>query len=773
MSLLCFNVKPEVCVDLSQEGIINFLRGFLVAFENRYEELKDNLENTSGRIIEEVSDELWKSTKSVTDSLEDSSETIVEELEESNEQIIEEIKDIQSDLQLQVDDLKFLIIERNVNKTADAIFPQCPDPLNIIKKPGYYSLERNSEGGLRVQSSDVVVNLNDFTFIANCGTEPVVKIEPGYKNVEIINGKIQGNSSVDGIEIGDNCQGITIENVTIFSCNRGVYAAGSAGNEVKGCKIKNCEAQFCSTGFLFEYANSFLLDNVKALNCKQAGFSQSNSQFNVYQGCESFQTSNDQADERALGFASFDGQANLFRECIADGTAVENSNFCKSAIGFLLEGQEIGTKIVNCIAISTDASSAADANAYGIFLNPIRTFTQGLSVAGETSFAVDVNDIAWSSCEKYLVVARQSATNVPVLEFDGSSLTQVAAFPPGVNFIGSVDWSPTRYIAVGTGGADPTDVRVLRFSSSSANLISVASVNSGVNGGVFSVSWSPTGKYLAVVGRGIGEVYVFDENAGTLVYVSGFIYEPTLTEIVWSIDWSPDDEYLAIGGDPLATQPEVRVFRFDGTTPWPVVATFDPGQSIRSVEWSPNGKFLAIGGWGSPQVRVLEFNGTSSFPVVATFPHTENVNSVTWSPDGKYLAFGSQEGGGTQELKVLSFNGSSLVEVSSYEQGQDIEVVSWSPGGSNLVLGGENGLPNNVKVFSVMSQPSNCVIEGNNVLDTKDVGIGISDGGSNFFINNICFNNDVNLFNVPNSYLYDPNDVALRQPRFYDNIDHV
>jgi len=785
----CSNVQSKVCIDFSQEGVINFLRGFQVWFENRYLELKDNLENTSVRIIEEISDELQESAESVADALVQGAESVVDDLEQSNELIIEEIEEIGEDLTLERNKLTFLIIDRNINKTGDdgVIFETCPDPQNIITTPGYYSLKRNINGGLRIQSSDVVINLNDFTFTidsAECPTVPVIKIEPGYENIEIINGKIQGNTSNDGIEIGASCQGVVLENVTIFSCSRGINIAGSVGNEVSCCKVKSCEVQDCTIGVLCSYAQNCLFENVKALNCIEAGFSQSNAQFNVFQRCESLETINNQADKRALGFASCDGMANLFVECIADKTTVESSNFCKSAVGFLLEGEEEGTKILNCIALGTNALSAADANAYGIFLNPIETFTSKLSVAGGFSadFLKDVFSVAWSPCEKYLASGNNQSADalkeVIVSEFTGSLLTPVASYVFGKN-VYAVDWSPSRYLAVAGDLSGSPEIVILKFENATPSLLLVETYDHPSS--IRAVSWSSTGKYLAFGdGQGAGAL-LFNEDTATLSFVDDFVYGAD----VYSVDWSPDGIYLAIGGDVVGPATQVQVYQFDGTAfSGSPVATFNHGETVLSVAWSPNGRYLAIAGLagtgtGSPEVRVLEFDTSAGTPLteIANFDHGNILRSVVWSPDGKYLSVGGSSGigGGSPEVRILEFNGtSSLVEVSNYDQEVTVNSVDWSSGGSNLALGSVfkfSGDENNVKVFKVMKLPSHCVIEGNNVCNTKDLGIGISDGGSNFFINNVCFGNDVNLFNVSNSYFYNPNFVSSRQPRFYDNID--
>ena len=785
----CVSAQSKNCVDLSEGGIINFLRGFGQALENRYLELKINLSNTSARIVQEVSDKLFESTVSVTDSLEKSTAIVTQELDNSDEIIIDEIKDIQDDLQLDIEDLLAVIIVRNGNKAGPLfdVFNGCPElgNQNVIVNPGYYALRTNLEARVRIEASDVILNLNDFVITADpdsdCGADPIIKIAAGRENIRIANGKLEGfsNLTIDGIDIENGCSGIEIDNVKIFSCQNGIKLNGSSGNEIIGCKVVDSDIKSCETGVSCAHAKACLFESVKALNCNKAGFMLENSQSTVCKACEALHTSNDQTQERAIGFASIDGAANVFTSCVANCTTVESSDFCKSAIGFLLEGQEVGSEIADCIAHSTNASDSPDANAYGIWLNPKESFVDPLVPANQFNHGADILSVKWSACCKFLLIggnADGAGRNLRVLDQALSPVT----FLNNATTVRAVDWAPDgQYVVFG----DNTGVRVLLFDGSSFGAAQNLVFNT-----VNTVAWTP------ILYQNTGNPLVFSRYfaAGDILgFVRIFEFVPPATinataqflfgNDIFSVDWSSSGQFLAVGGASGAATYEVRVYDFDPSIPSFVpVADYSYGNAateVRSVAWSPNGKYLALGGQpdiAGREVVVLEFSGNSLSEVAIFAQNTPSVRSVSWSPDGKYLAIGSRGTANDNEFKILSFNGSSLTEVASYNPGNnDIFSVSWSPCGRFLAFGGENTIGNNVQSFDVMKEPTSCIVKHNNICNTRGIGIGLSGLGSNVFLNNICFDNDIDIFNVPNAYFYDPNDRDFNAPAFYDNIDFI
>ncbi len=98
---------------------------------------------------------------------------------------------------------------------------------------------------------------------------------------------------------------------------------------------------------------------------------------------------------------------------------------------------------------------------------------------------------------------------------------------------------------------------------------------------------------------------------------------------------------------------------------------------------------LAIG--DGANVRVLSFDGASIVPVV-TFSHGEAVNSVDWSPKGQFIAMGGL-GTGNPQVRVLEFDGLfALTQRATFIHGSDrtIQSVAWSPSGQYVAIGGNS-----------------------------------------------------------------------------------
>ncbi len=270
------------------------------------------------------------------------------------------------------------------------------------------------------------------------------------------------------------------------------------------------------------------------------------------------------------------------------------------------------------------------------------------------------------------------------------------------NTLWSVNWSPDgRYLAIG-GSANfgPTDyeLQVYRFNGVSLTLVAQATIGGFFDAGE-SINWSPDGRYLAIGGACFTfsgtvsiAVYSFDGTSLTLLPAT----QIALNNAVRSVNWSPDGHYLAIGESGPTGGFVTRVYAFDGTSLTLIQALVNDLDGCLAVNWSPDGNYLAIGGGsltGGYVLRVYSFNGKTLTLLPGTqFTFGNTLNSVNWSPDGRYLAIGGFTPTSGYELQVYRFDGINLVLVpgARIDYGTVIYSVMWSPDGRYVAVGGDS-----------------------------------------------------------------------------------
>ncbi|MCK4265404.1 PD40 domain-containing protein [Candidatus Babeliales bacterium] len=278
--------------------------------------------------------------------------------------------------------------------------------------------------------------------------------------------------------------------------------------------------------------------------------------------------------------------------------------------------------------------------------------------------------INWSPDGKHIVIGGNNPSNgnqVQIYQFDGASLTLLTDSQVSYGTTAySVDWSPNgRYLAVG--GETPTngnEVQVYEFNGTSTTSLGNAQVDYGTI--LWSLNWSPDGKYLAIGGStptngNEVQVYEFDGDTLTLLTNAQINYGADGNSIVYSVNWSPDGKYLAIVGDLPSSGNEIQVYKFDGDS-LTSKAQADYGISgALSVHWSYNGNYIAVGGsepTNDNEIQVYKFDSSSltlitnaqaDYGAMIVF-----VNQVNWSPDDKYLAVAGTTPDNGNEIHIYS-----------------------------------------------------------------------------------------------------------------------
>ncbi len=525
--------------------------------------------------------------------------------------------------------------------------------------------------------------------------------------------KLQGTVSSSRLVMSHSTSQLVLENSTLSLDGNYSFTQGSL--VVKGdCTITG------TAGTLFTFnGHNILIDNSATLRIKNVTF-----QAAPTSGIRQLVRYGNSKSKLLLKDATFkcnNAPSGLLRSggfvMVGGGLVIEGSSVVDNTGTSSMHALQLGNgsySSSDCRLVVCPSSKLTVRNA-GIVFKSVGVGSLDLS-GGEGTLDVETGA---NFLIETLVNLDGSTFNFDFLRLAGLSRTTFSSMGTPIDGVHGgnlrgVNWSPDGQYLSGS-GAGTYNFKVYSFDG--ASFISLGnSINiHGGAGSLYSASWHATGLFVAVGGaRGTANYtnrfYGFDGTATTSLLGSMFDHGAS---VVWSVDWSPDGRYLAIGGN-SASNVTHRVYSFDGS----VTVTLpgcnkDHGSQVRSVNWSPDGKFLAIGGFegtGGYEIRVYSFDGTGLTELigcrkdVGVSPLVDPVDSVSWSPDGKYLAVGGQDDadpGPGYDFRVYSFDGSSLtlLDLKDHGVGAFVRTASWSSDGKYLATVGDSGLSTRVYLF--------------------------------------------------------------------------
>ena len=204
--------------------------------------------------------------------------------------------------------------------------------------------------------------------------------------------------------------------------------------------------------------------------------------------------------------------------------------------------------------------------------------------------------------------------------------------------------------------------------------------NTGHSDSIFSVSYSPDGKYVAS-GSHDSTVKIWEvETARCLKTLRGH------TDGVQSVAYSPDGKYISSG----ASDGKVKFWEVESGR---CIQTDENATGISCITYSPDGKDLAIAKFSSGMIQVknLETGVFSFFEVQAI--HKEFIRELCYSPDGKYLASGSED----KTIKIWDVQTKKCIcTLEGHTNG--ITALAYSPDGKYLASGSHD---HTIKIWKV------------------------------------------------------------------------
>ncbi len=608
-----------------------------------------------------------------------------------------------------------------------------------ITSSGVYKLSQNiifnpvgSTAAITINADNVLLDLQCFTITQGNTTANVdgIAINANLSSIMIHNGKIK-KFTRDGIRVASGVTNVAYANITIQNCLYGIFCLGTNISPTEDMQALELDLLNNSTGISLTFVNRTAISECVFFGNAHAGIELITSFSNNIDSCSIEETG--AANGSAFGVSMINGGNNRVQNCYIDGVSTNDTFSGNSAVGILLGATEnddliLNNQISNC-------TTTSNAQPFGIEMLYTITSTPQITQVTQPSAP---NSSAWSPNGRYFAVADTiPTTNFSVYEFAESSLKLIQNVV--LTGVRTLSWSPDGSFLAVIG----TNVNIYSVNQGIVTLVAQSTPIGGAGS-----SWSPDGKYLAVANGNLLDIFSFDGVSIVLVA------SVNLGTTVFFPVWSPDSDFVAINAGTVSGT--ISIYQFSGNSLQLITSV---ASSIESpMTWSPDEKFLAIGTLTT--VNVYSFSGVA-LQLVATF-NVSSPQGAFWSPDGQYLAV-LQENPFT--LILLKFIGTALIQQTS-------QVVSgigdgffagfgWSSLGNVVGFGAFTSSSTNysARVFAAFQFPSGSLFKNNKIsqihgpaISNGQPGVSSGRGLSASSANNLIYQNTV--FDADLSYVF-------------------
>ncbi len=244
-------------------------------------------------------------------------------------------------------------------------------------------------------------------------------------------------------------------------------------------------------------------------------------------------------------------------------------------------------------------------------------------------------DFAWNPKRDVIAIAGSNGVELWDKNLRETSATINIVIPT------SVSWSPDgRYLAILSGDIFSNPIRKITIWNTSTGE-SFSLLDDGSLELVVEVNWSPDGRYIVTIGARytIWETQNYQRYQPMISLQRDgqyFLYGPNASLSAWS----PDSQKIAIiGNDNVAASYAVQIWDINSGE---IISTLEgPAEFLNTVGWSYDGRFLASGGHDN-SIHIWDAQSVEVKSILTG--HTDTISSISWDPQVTRLASASWDG---------------------------------------------------------------------------------------------------------------------------------